>query len=63
MDIRPKEIAPSLRLLRNKTIEQLTGLLRTALKEQISQLSSQKYHQHDEVELLQQLERRLNEIS
>jgi hypothetical protein len=50
-------------LLRGKTIEQLTGLLRTALKEQISQLSSQKYHQHDEVELLQQLGRRLNEIS
>lgn len=38
IDVRPKESCPTLNLLRNKTMEELTNLLRTALKEQIKQL-------------------------
>lgn len=45
IDIRPKESAPSLQLLRSKTIDQLSTLLKTALREQVSQLASQQYHQ------------------
>jgi hypothetical protein len=63
MDIRPKETAPSLNFLRSKTIEQLTALLRTAIKEQAGQLGAQQFHQSEELELLEQLRRRLGELS
>ena len=41
-------------------MEELTGLLKTALKEQINSLNSQKYQGGEDLDLITKLTRRLN---
>ena len=63
MDVRPKEDCPTLNFLRAKTAEELTSLLREALKVQLRQLNDQNYKTADELELETKLARRLSQIS
>jgi hypothetical protein len=48
--------------LRSKSAEELTSLLRVALKEQIKELNEQKYQGSEDAELVTKLSRRLIQL-
>lgn len=58
--MKPKEQCPSLNYLRSKSLDDLSDLLRIALKEQINQLNSNQYQGDEDLDLLKILQKRLN---
>lgn len=62
IDVRPKESAPTLNNFRSKSIEELTEILKKALRVQIEQLRQVRHRQKGEAELLSDLERQFNKL-
>lgn len=67
IDLRPKDLVPSVENYMKKEITELMGLLRTALKNQIKDLEESlneaPYQNNDEKALLQSLKQQLATIS